>query len=306
MTFREQAKNFMIQVEIRKRNPVRTNTLISYRSLLNHQILPFLGNLPLENVQNGTVRGFVQHLSESGKSPATILGIISLVKAIVKSAVDQNGNQLYPRTWNNDFMDLPQVTAVGQEAPVATPETVQQAISRAIGPYKALYALLAGSGLRIGEALALKLGDNGIDSFWDSQAGTLTIRSTAVRGKIQPATKTEAGTRQVDLHPTLNSFLRRLLLGEKPVAIGGLLFPSRRPATCYEHAAKAGISGFHSFRRFRVTHLRKAGIPDGLIQWWIGHSGKSITDRYDKIGQDIIARKQFAAQAGLGFQLEVI
>ena len=29
--------------------------------------------------------------------------------------------------------------------------------------------------------------------------------------------------------------------------------------------------GFHAFRRFRNTHLRKARVPDGLIQFWMGH-----------------------------------
>ncbi len=305
MTFKEQAEKFIIQIETRKRNPVRINTLVSYRSLLNHQIFPFLGDLPLENVQNGTVRGFVQRLAETGKSPATILGVVSLVKAVVKSAVDQDGNQLYPRTWNNDFMDLPQVVTAGQEAPVATPESIQEAICHAKGPYKALYALLAGTGLRIGEALALRLGDNGVESFWDPQTGTVTIRSIAVRGKIQNTPKTEAGNRQVDLHPDLNRFLRRLLLTEeKSIFSHGLLFPSRRPATLNEHAENDGVSGFHSFRRFRVTHLRKSNVPDGLVQYWAGHAGQSVTDRYDKIGEDIAARKQYAVQAGLGFQLE--
>lgn len=306
MTFKIQAENFMTQIEIRKRNPARRNTLASYRSLLNRQILPFLGEFPLENVQNGTVRGFVQKMAETKKSPATILGAVSLIKAVVKSAVDQDGNQLYPRTWNNTFMDLPELTSAGQDAPVATPESIQQAISGAIGQDKALYALLAGSGLRIGEALALMVGpDDGQNSFWDPETGTITVRTTMVQGKVQLAPKTEAGARQVDLHPDLNTFLCHLLL-EGKLTRHGLLFPGRAGnRTRYDHAAEAGIPGFHSFRRFRITHLRKSNVPPGLVEYWAGHAGKSITDRYDKIGQDVQARKQFAAQAGLGFQLEV-
>jgi len=30
--------------------------------------------------------------------------------------------------------------------------------------------------------------------------------------------------------------------------------------------------GFHSFRRFRVTYLRKNRVPEDLIRFWIGHA----------------------------------
>ena len=36
--------------------------------------------------------------------------------------------------------------------------------------------------------------------------------------------------------------------------------------------------GFHALRRFRLTHVRKAKAPESLIQFWMGHSGTSITD----------------------------
>ena len=306
MTFKMQAENFMTQIETRKRNPARRNTLASYRSLLDRQILPFLGELPLENVQNGVIRGFVQRLAETEKSTATILAVVSLVKNVVKSAVDQDGNQLYPRTWNNTFMDLPELTPNGQNTPVATPETIRKAISGAIGQDKALYALLAGSGLRCGEALALMVGpDDGLNSFWDPQTGIATIRTTMVRGKIQPAPKTEAGIRQVDLHPNLNLFLCQLLL-EGKLTRHGLLFPGRSGNRArYDRAAEADISGFHSFRRFRITHLRNAGVPESIIRFWVGHADKSITDRYDKSSQDIEIRKTWTRKAGVGFSLGV-
>jgi integrase len=74
--------------------------------------------------------------------------------------------------------------------------------------------------------------------------------------------------------------------------------------TAVNHLKKANIPGFHSLRRFRVTWLRKAIVPEGLTKYWIGHSSnQNITDRYDKIRFDVVARKQFAVQAGLGFKL---
>lgn len=61
------------------------------------------------------------------------------------------------------------------------------------------------------------------------------------------------------------------------------------------HPILAGIgrekAGFHCFRRFRVTHLRKHGTPEDLLRFWIGHGDKTVTDRYAKLCEDVAFRK---------------
>jgi len=61
--------------------------------------------------------------------------------------------------------------------------------------------------------------------------------------------------------------------------------------------------GCHAFRRFRVTHLRRNGVPEDLIHFWLGHAGKSVTDHYSKLKNDLEFRKEVAVRAGLGFEL---
>jgi integrase len=58
---------------------------------------------------------------------------------------------------------------------------------------------------------------------------------------------------------------------------------------------------FHSFRRFRVTHLRDQSVPEDILRFWIGHADKSLTDRYSKMKQRIESRKEWAEKAGVGF-----
>jgi integrase len=58
---------------------------------------------------------------------------------------------------------------------------------------------------------------------------------------------------------------------------------------------------FHSFRRFRVTHLRDQSVPEDILRFWIGHADKSLTDRYSKMKQRIDSRKELAEKAGAGF-----
>jgi hypothetical protein len=39
------------------------------------------------------------------------------------------------------------------------------------------------------------------------------------------------------------------------------------------------------------------------VDYWTGHAGKAITDRYTKLGRSIDARRKWCARAGIGFQL---
>lgn len=296
MNFTEQATKFIAESQSRKRSPIKAATVAKYQFSLAHA-LPMFGNRDLSEINNGALKVLVTKLAGNDLSASTITGVVTVVKLVVASAVNSEGEELYPRTWNNEFMELPIIS--DQEAPVATPEGVSGAISRANGQDKALVALLAGTGLRVGEALVLTAED------WDRVNFTLSVTKTLVRGHIQNSTKTDAGKRTVDLTPELNGFLARHL------PANGLLFRSAtggtvREMTLYDHLNKLGIPGFHSLRRFRVTQLRKSAIPEGLIKFWTGHSNESITDRYDKIRENVVARKEFAQKAGLGFQLEAI
>ena len=302
MTFKTQSKKFLETLETRKRNPVKPRTIKAYQSYLRTWILPTLGSTDLASFENGAMRTFVRTLSPL--APATVVSIANLVKEIVASAQDANGNQLYPRAWNNDFMDLPVVSSRDQKTPVITQEGLQEAISRAVGQFGPLYALLAGTGLRISEGLALRVGpDDGKGSFWLSGENKLIIRGQVQDG-VFIAPKTEAGFREVDIHADLNA-----LLGALRRTAGSYLFVSESVhsgghlplPTAYDAAKKDGIPGFHSLRRFRVTRLREVSAPEDLLKFWIGHSGKDISDRYSKLAENVAIRKQWAEKAGLGF-----
>jgi integrase len=72
----------------------------------------------------------------------------------------------------------------------------------------------------------------------------------------------------------------------------------------YRRQLKAlGINGFHSMRRFRITHQKMNNVPDTIIKFSAGHASDDITERYTKVGSEIEARKNWAEKAGLGFQL---
>jgi integrase len=61
-------------------------------------------------------------------------------------------------------------------------------------------------------------------------------------------------------------------------------------------------TGFHAFRRFRTTWLRKQHVPEDIIRFWLGHASSEVTDRYSKLSEDVEFRRSVAASAGLGFE----
>jgi len=64
--------------------------------------------------------------------------------------------------------------------------------------------------------------------------------------------------------------------------------------------------GFHAFRRYRVTHLRKQRVPEDLLRFWVGHADQSVTDGYSKVKEDVEFRRFTAEEAGLGFHMPTV
>jgi len=61
--------------------------------------------------------------------------------------------------------------------------------------------------------------------------------------------------------------------------------------------------GFNVFRRYRITHIKKAECPEALEHFWSGHAQTHISGRYTKLLQDRAYRLEWAEKIGLGFEL---
>ena len=61
--------------------------------------------------------------------------------------------------------------------------------------------------------------------------------------------------------------------------------------------------GFHSFRRFRITHLEAVRAHGHLTKIWAGHSlGNDITSEYAKsLKENLSLRLEEAEKVGTGF-----
>jgi len=226
------------------------------------------------------------------------------VKMVVASAINEEGEALYPRKWNHEFIDLPEDKNPNQ--PTLTGDVVTDVIALAKKKqHQMFFVLCASAGLRHGEAL-------GIDVKNISQeCSTIKVRQKAWRDQIHDFLKTESSKREIDLHPRVAAMLKDFI-GERRA---GLLFRSRTGKPLSQsnilrrwlHPILAMLNqpkcGAHAFRRFRLTHIRNHAVPKDLERFWMGHTDEDIGDIYSKLKEDVEFRQDWTRRIGLGFEI---
>ena len=307
-TFSEQAMEWLQQCARRKRKPVKPATLRGWLSYLDNHLKPLIGDMLLPNINNLTLKMLGGRLSDAGLAPTTIRDVAKVLRWVKASAVDENGDQLYPMKWNYQFADLPVVE--NQRTPMFTGEEVTKIIAEAEKQVRVIFILFAASGLRAGELFGLE-----VKHF---NGNALTVEQSVWEGRIQTP-KTANAFRKVELHSSVAAILGDFVGQRKE----GFIFRTRtgRPflqsnflrSSLHPILAKLGIEkqGFHGFRRFRVTHLECSCVPPALVKYWTGHATSSdgevvrqtVTDKYVKMGKDGTFRAEVAERIGLGFEL---
>jgi len=307
VTFREQAGIWLEQMKNRKRKPVAPSTLQVWEYCLEKWLNPNIGPMPLDTIKNLALKNLGIKMVEGGLGQSAIRSYTNVVKMVVASAVNEEGEELYPRKWNHSFIDLPRIRNPKQ--PSFNGEVVTSIVAGARKPkYRLLFALCGGTGLRFGEALGVKIQDISPD------CSTIKIVQKAWRSQIHNFLKTDSGCREIDLCHALAAMLREYL-NKWRTPKSDLLFQSRSGKPLLQsnilrrtlHPILENLNepkcGCHAFRRFRITHLRKNSVPEDLIYYWVGHAGKSVTDDYSKLKEDLAFRKEVAERVDLGFEL---
>ena len=262
-------------------------------------LLPTIGDALLAEVGNAAMKKVVEKLFEAGLAAQSIVSYTRVIKLVLASAVTKDGEQIYPRKWNHEFCEMPIIDPMQQNRPSLTKAEVEAIIAGIIPRYKVLVALLAGTGLRIGEALGVKTDDLG------PECRVLHVRRSIWNRKEQTP-KTANAYRVVDIAEPLAKVLREYTVGKS-----GLLFATRTGgALSHRNVLRAfytagAMCGFHALRRFRTETLRRDRVPEDLVRLWLGHAGTSMTDTYAKgLANDVAWRMEWANRVGLGFVLD--
>jgi integrase len=269
-------------------------------SHLDKYLLPAFGSLPIAAIDEKRVQEFIANMTRveykwpngvSKKlSPKTIRNVIGVLKLIL-------GKRVW-RDWNLRLPEIPD-----KEQRCFSPDEMRSIVDAEQGQWSVLFATLAGTGMRCGEAFGLHVDD------LDLVTGRIFIRRSIRNGK-EVAVKTKRGYRVVNVEPALVQMLAAHL-GERK---GGRVFQtSRGTPFCRSNVRRKlneilvklnlPAAGLHAFRHGRVSDLQENGVPGDLIKEWVGHSNLRTTSRYTHFRDDF--RQRVACKVALFSQANV-
>ncbi len=266
----------------------RARTAQGYGVIVRRHLIPALGRIPLAKLAPGQVQALLNAKGAEGLSAQSIRNI----HAVLRRALNQAHRWgLIPRN-PATLVDVPRATAF--EAPTITPEQARAILAAVQGDrLEALVTLTLATGLRQGEALALRWSDVDLD------AGSLTVRRTLqrLRGEVRfDEPKTARSRRTVALPPTVAATLRahRIRQVEERLWAGsrwqehGLIFTSSigtpmmggdvtKRFQALLSAAELPRLRFHDLRHGCASLLLAQGVHPRVVMEQLGHSTIALT-----------------------------
>ncbi len=271
------------------RRGFRENTRDEYRRLIVAYARPyFSGRLKLVDVTTYDIARFLDWLadeSEQGRrlADSTVANIANPLRAALATAKREGLIRHNPA----QGLALPhreQIADEEDEVKVFTREQLSAVLAMAPERHGPLFELLATSGLRISEAIALQR----LHLQLDADEPEVCVRRAIVRERIEPP-KSKHGRREVRLPAPLAARLRIHFAAQPdqdstalafPNEDGGALDPDnlrRRVLKPLVEEVNAPWAGFHTFRHtFASLHLRR-GTNLLQLSRALGHHSAAFT-----------------------------
>lgn len=262
----------------------KLHTRRTMESEIGRRIAPTFGKMILEEIGPEHVNLAISRWKAAGLAPKTIrnlVGTLSLIRRHFGLPQFTKGTISFPK--NHGVVD---------DQPCFTPAEMSAIVNEAKTPTEqALYALLASTGLRIGEALGLHVSDV------DLEKKIIHVRRSLFND-IEQTPKTKNGIRWMPIDNGLLRILKEYIKRRK----NGYLFVDKNGKTftqphllvysLHPILEKLGIPkcGFHAFRHGRVSFLVQNNVPVTLIEQFIGHGSAAMIKLYTHLSPDYAAR----------------
>lgn len=283
----------------------RPATVYQWGRWIERRIKPALGDVPVQQLTAARIEAFAADLGRELRASSAGQALL-IVKYALRDAVRWGELAKSPAQF---------VRASGGPSKETRAWSVEEAGAfldatqdDEDGP---LWRLLLATGVRIGEALALRWEDI------DAAGGWVTVRRTltrAVGGFQEGAPKTASGVRRIAVGPDLRAALTRHTVRQMERRLeaarwvdegrvfdnghGALLPPGVARRRFYAAAAAAGLPAItlHGLRHTLTSALFTTGAPLKVIQEQLGHASARITlERY----AHATAGSRTAAAAGI-------
>jgi len=258
----------------------RLSGQIYYRYLLRKWVLPALGDLRLRDVAPADIEQLLQQLARAGRAAKTARHVQQCAAAIFRLA----------RRLRHYSGDLPTDGAQphrGQAAvrPALSWDQARALIAALPPPIDTLALLLATTGLRIGEACALRWRSIRVD------LGVVQVRENYVLGHYGPP-KSSRSTGDVPLPRAVQLQLQRLRQRRAWIAPEDPVFAARNGRPLDQHNAAARIlkpaarrlgipwASWHCFRHTAASLTDQLGLTEAERQKLLRHTAASMTLHY--------------------------
>ncbi|MBA2513690.1 MAG: site-specific integrase [Solirubrobacterales bacterium] len=283
-----------------RRGAIRPQTLDEYRRDLERHVLPVIGDRPLAKVRAPDLArlaaGLAARDGEDYLADRSVRRIFAPLSALFATAVEEGFIAHNPvrdvnlpsgrdrlRKFDADDQGDDDDPAPGH-ARALTREQLATVLAIVDPRWRVFFELLASTGLRVSEALALRWGDVRLDG----SNPAVKVRRAYVKGAYGPP-KSRHGRRDVPLPFGLVTALRERRAGSEWPDARGLVFPSlngtpmsaenlaRRTLKPAVQEAGAGWAGFHAFRHFCASQLIADGRNIVQTSRWLGHHSPAFT-----------------------------
>ena len=256
---------------------LKLSTQHGYKNVLRTHLLPYWRDWRLRDIARMDIQQWVASKFRQGQGWQTVRNSWVLLSGILETAVQYG----YLATNPARGVKFPQKALKEAPAIIAGP-AFEQLLGSLDEPARTMVSLIAATGLRIGELLALR---------WralDLQVGTLQVRESVYEGQFQRP-KTQKAVRTIPLGPNV---VARLSAHRGTGARGepdDLVFSNRNGGPLRESkllrkvlqpaAERAGLGRvtWHQFRHIHSSLLNDLRVPVKIAQEQLGHASIATT-----------------------------
>lgn len=256
---------------------MKLSTQHGYRNVLAKHVLPYWRDWRLRDIGKLDVQQFVAEKFQQKAGWQTVRNAWTLLSGILETAVEYGYLTVNPARG----VKFPQKALRKKPAMIAG-DDFAKLLRQLSEPHRTITSLIAATGLRIGELLALR---------WSSlnlEVGALTVRESVFEGKFQ-APKTQRALRTIPLGPHAVKALKEhrarvarntdddLVFGNRkgdPLRESKLLTNVLQPAA---EAAGLGRVTWHQFRHIHSSLLNDLNVPVKIAQEQLGHASIATT-----------------------------
>ena len=271
-TVGEFAERWKLEVLVQRKK----STIYAAQSHLKAHIIPQLGSMRLDELGQELLQQFSTRLSRK-MSRKTLRNVLSTLASMLGTA----------RKWNYaskpvKMRDLVLPDCGERKDPrFFTAEESARIISAAADPFRTMFSILATTGLRAGELMALKVDD------LDFKQRLIFVRRAVSRGQVQ-SVKSKASRKPLPIPDALADILRDYLKGWRdnperwlfvnrrggPFSGDKVTYTKLRPLL-----EQLGIErgGLHAFRHGHSSLLLNVGAPATVTQEQMRHSDARVT-----------------------------